>query len=140
MQDLEKVVEIIAKEYRDDVYLDQLNLREMELRAPSLKGKWSEMRWRHRAKLFNVKQTRDDMVNPNMVRMVREKKETEGHSMTLKSAELLIKNSSKYKELNGKVERLEIICGFLESCEKNMQSIGFDIKNLVDTIKIDEMG
>lgn len=137
-EDLLSIIENYAKEYHEDTLIDEMRLREMELKIPGLKGKWACYKAVNKAQLVKLKNQRDELLDEG-VALIKQKKEDEGNPVSLKGAEYILKRSEKYKQLDEKITRLTVLCEYFEDSVKNIQSIGFDVKNLVDTLKLDEM-
>lgn len=125
-------------EYALDSAIDELRLREQELKIPGIKGKWASYRAVNKAKLARLKYDRDILLEKG-VEMVYDAKQKQGDPITKKGAEYIVKKSEKYLNLDKKITNLTILCEYFDDCLKNMQSITFDLKNLIDTIKIDEL-
>ena len=136
--DILTILEEYTSEYYKDTHIDEIKLREMELKVPGLKGKWASYKAINKAKLFKLKKQREELMD-NGIDMIKQKREADGNPVSYKGAENILRNTKKFKELNKQIERLTILCDYFEDALKNIQSIGFDIKNLIDTIKLDEM-
>jgi hypothetical protein len=134
---LEEILESYIKEYNIDVFIDEMRLREIELKIPSLKNKWSGRKAIHRAKLVELKKRLADY-ETNGVDMIKSEMEKKGEMISRAGAENILKKTEAYKILISDIEKLNVLYSFFESCEKNMQSMTFDVKNLVETIKIEE--
>jgi hypothetical protein len=137
-EDILDIIEKYAKEYGADAYIDEFRLRELELKIPGIKGKWASYKAVNRAKLFKLKRERDKLLDEG-VDIIKSKRESQGNPISNKGAEFILKKSTQYREVNDKIEKLTILCDYFDDCLKNIQSIGFDIKNLIDTTKIEEM-
>ena len=73
------------------------------------------------------------------VGVVYNQRKDSGNNVTMAGAEAILKRSNIYREINQKVGRLTVLVELFESCEKNMQYINNDVKNLIDVIKLEEM-
>ena len=51
----------------------------------------------------------------------------------------IVLNNDTVKEINNKIEEYKIIVEYLEKVEKIFHNASFDIKNFIETIKIDEV-
>lgn len=136
--DIMDIIETYSNEYFEDSIIDECKLREMELKIPSIKGKWATYKGINKAKLFKLKQERVKLIE-EAVPAIQQKRESEGHVVSKKGAEFILRGTKKFKDLDEKITKLTILNEYFEDSLKNIQSISFDIKNLVDTIKIDEM-
>jgi hypothetical protein len=137
-QDVEEIVKEYIEEYSKDVNFDETRLREYELIIPGLKGKWSGYKAINKAKLNKLKRERESLLEHGVDAVYNQKKDA-GDNVTKKGAEEILKRSKTFKEIDHKVDELYVLVELFESCELNMRQLGFDIKNLIDTIKLDEM-
>ena len=141
-KDSDDIIEILtayADEYSNDSRIDEFRLKEMELKIPGLKGKWASYKAVNKAQLYKLKKERDRLIEEGVPK-IKERNEAQGNPViSNKHAENILKQSKMFKELEESINRLTVLCEYFEDALKNMQQIGFDVKNLVDTIKIDEM-
>ena len=137
-EDILDILEQYSKEYHEDTVLDDFRLREVELKVPGIKGKWASYKTVNYAKLLKLKRHREELLDEG-VEIIKNKREDDGNPVSLKGAEYILRKSTKFRELDHKISVLTLLCEYFDDSLKNIQSIGFDIKNLVDTIKMDEM-
>jgi len=137
-EDILDILERYSKEYHEDTVLDDFRLREVELKVPGIKGKWASYKAVNYAKLLKLKRQREELLDEG-ISIVKQKREDDGNPVSLKGAEYILRKSSNFRELDNKISILTLLCEYFDDSLKNIQSIGFDIKNLVDTIKMDEM-
>jgi len=138
-EDILELLDHYGKEYAQDSTIDEFRLKEMELKIPGLKGKWASYKAVNKARLFQLKEERNHLVEEGVPKLIKRNEESGNPPYSEKRAEYLIRSSKKYKELTDSINKLTILCEYFDDALKNMQQIGFDVKNLVDTIKIDEM-
>lgn len=135
---IEDVLNTYIAEYNTDVQFDEFTLREMELKVPGLKNKWSGRKAIHKARYYQICDEIDNFINDNIDRIIK-KSDDVGKKVNKIGAESIIKKSREYKDLITKKNNLKVLTDYFESCEKNIMSLGFDVKNLVETIKLDQM-
>jgi hypothetical protein len=140
-QEPEELMDIIAKyakEYGEDTRIDELRLREMLLKMAGIKGKWISYKAYNKAALIKLKRRQERILDEG-VDIVKQQHEDAGHPILKKGAEEILKNSKKYKEITHKVENLTALVEYFSDSVYAIQNINWDIKNLIETIKIDEM-
>jgi len=137
-EDIIEIIEKYSKEYGMDTILDETRLREIELKIPGIKGKWASYKAVNKAKLFKLKKDRDRLLSDGVEIVYKERSES-GNPVSKHGAEKILRNTQKFQVIAQDIERLTILCEYFEDTLKNIQSIGFDVKNLVETIKIDEL-
>lgn len=135
--DENKVIEAIQKfksEYDTDITFDEFNIREMMLKIPSLKSKWSAYLSIHETELAYLKRDRDDLLKTLAKKI---KKESE-RPMTDNVCENIARKSEKFTNFNNKIKDMELLCSFLERMHGNMQSITWEMKNINDDSKLEK--
>ena len=140
-QEPEELMDIIAKyakEYGEDTHIDELRLREVLLKMAGIKGKWISYKAYNKAKLIKLKRQQEQLLEEG-VDIIKQKKENEGHPVSSKGAEMILRNTKRFKELNNKVENLSALVDYFSDSVYAIQNVNWDIKNLIETIKIDEM-
>jgi hypothetical protein len=123
------------EDYQDDFKLDRINLSDVQLKLPGLKGKWISRLMNHKADLGELYEIREDTIvqltkkikdeSPVAINDIFASREAEKH-------ELIIKTN---KEINTQKNIIE----YLEKLEKAISSITYDIKNECELIKQETM-
>jgi hypothetical protein len=120
-------------ELENDVKLDELNLKEAALMLPAKKAKWVSR--------LMIEKNNLNMLYKQKNETIREAvKEIQKESVVKLTTPTLEKASERHPtvvQLNQEIKTLQIVIDFLERVEKTMQSIGFDIKNLIELIKME---
>lgn len=132
-----KVIEAIKKfkgEYDKDITFDEFSLREMMLKIPSLKSKWTAYLSIHETELEYLKRERGELIKFLSSKI---KKESD-RPMTDNLCENLAKKSEKYIKLNNKIKDMELLCAYLSRVYSNMQSITWEMKNINDDSKMEK--
>jgi len=134
MEDLTKILEKYDLELKEDTKLDRFNLMDKQMQLPGIKHKWVARLINHKEKLNKLKKIKvlakqklmNELQNSEVVavsKIVLDKKaEADG---TIRNIESQIEN-----------EELAIL--YLEKVENVLRTMSYDIKNLVDLIKIEE--
>lgn len=129
MSELEKYI----KELEADVVLDELNMKESALMLPAKKAKWvsrlmlekNALAELHRKKAQIIKAACEELKKESAVRLAQPvlERAAEKHPIV--------------DDINNEIRQKELLIDFLERVEKTMQSLGFDIKNLIELIKME---
>lgn len=138
--DLEKSINKFAKELLNDTHLDELRLIEIELKIPNVKAKWSMYYAVNKAKLNRLKTELEDVIESNIDNVMKFRAK-EGNPVSAKGAENIIRKSKKVKELENRIKKMEILCEYLgKNLEVVIKNLNWDVRNVVDTRKLDEIG
>lgn len=121
------------KELENDVKLDELNLKEAALMLPARKAKWVSRLIIEKNNLNDLKRERSRLVN-DVVEEIKKESQVRLATPTLEKA---AERHSKVAAINQEINRKENVIEFLERVEKTVHSIGFDIKNLIEVIKME---
>jgi len=129
MEQLEKYIIELEK----DVKIDQFNVRDVQLRLPAYKHKWVGRLMRHKyelSKLYAKKFAIKKQVTQKIC-------ETTTYKVTKTTAEKAADNHDTIIDVNGEIEDQKIIVEFLEKSEKILSSMTFDIKNIIEVMKLE---
>jgi hypothetical protein len=136
--DLTEILAKYAEEYGKDTYIDELRLREVLLKIAGIKGKWITYKAMNTAKLIKLKKQKQQLLDEG-IDMIKQKRDEEGNPVSRRGAEMILKNTKKYRELNERVESLTALVTYFNDSVEAILDINWDIKNLIDNNKMEEM-
>jgi len=131
VEKLLKLMDEVAK----DLVLDDFNIKEVTLRLPARKHYWV-------AQLIKTKISRNQtFVKKRELKknITREVIATSPVKITQSAAEQAAERHDTLAELNNKIREFDVIIEYLEKVEKVMSQMGFDVKNAVDIMKMEQM-
>ena len=116
-----------------DLRFDQYNVQDLTMRLPGLKHFWV-------GKLIESKITLKKLEDKKK-ELIETLQNNARPEIGLSKASLanIVLNNDTIKEINRKIEEYKIIIEYLEKVEKIFHNASFDIKNYLETIKIDEV-
>ena len=130
-----ELIDKYKKEIEADVEISSLNLRDIQMRLPGIKHKWA-------ARIINHKIERDKI--ESLIPIAKNtiiQKCNANSAVTLSTPTL-----EKHAELNETVIKLRnklkeegYVIMYLEKIEKILSSTTFDIKNLVEILKLEQL-
>jgi len=120
-------------ELENDVKLDELNLKEAALMLPAKKAKWVSRLMIEKNNLNMLYKQKNETIRE----AVKEIQKESAVKLTTPTLEKASERHPTVVQLNQEIKTLQIVIDFLERVEKTMQSIGFDIKNLIELIKME---
>jgi len=121
------------KELENDLKIDELCLKDYQLKLPGIKHKWAGRCVRHKLELIDL-QRKKDVIKKNIVEKIQEQSPVK---LATPVIERTAEKHSEFVEINSKIKELELIVELLEKSEKTLSSASFDLKNLVDIIKLE---
>jgi flavorubredoxin len=122
-----------VKELETDVVLDELNLKEAALMLPARKAKWVSRLIQEKNALNELHRKRSKVLS-EVVEEIRKESAIKLATPTLEKA---AERHPTIIEITNEIDERRNVIDFLERVEKTMHSIGFDIKNLIEIIKME---
>ena len=130
-----KLLEEYIKEMGRDVELDEFNMKDIQMKLPALKHKWVGRLIRHRGEISKLQQSRDNMIKQISQEMI----DTATYQVTLPTAQKAAEKHSSIKNIDESIKENKLIVDFLEKGEKIFSSMSFDIKNIIEMMKLETM-
>lgn len=130
------MVEQIQKyksELDGDISLDEINIKEVQLRLPGIKHKWVNRLVLHKIQLRSLEREKRDIMSQLSTRLKAES------VVAVSDATInrMIDNTDELIGLNQKIDDQKIYIEYLEKIEKILSSTTYDIKNAVELIKME---
>jgi len=129
------LLEDYITELTQDIYIDEFNMKDVQMKLPAIKHKWTGRLIRAKIQIEENYKNRYIVINELADMLEKESPVTISHTLAKKKVE----DHTKVKELNQNIKHLKLIVEFLEKTEKTLSSITFDIKNLIEIIKLETM-
>lgn len=131
MELLNKYIE----ELTQDTHLDEFNVRDMQLKLPGIKHKWAGRQVRAKIELSQMKSSRWKVINKLTDKLVEESPVT----ISRPTAQQKVLKHESVIEIDRKIEELDHVVTFLEKTDKTLSSMTFDIRNLVEIMKLETL-
>ena len=120
-------------ELKNDFHIDQLNLKEQSMKIISFKHKWVARLINHKQNLNKLKKlyklTKDKAID--------EIRSSSPVTLTLSTLEAKADNTDLCKSITNKIQEENLIIDYLDKVESIFRSMTYDIKNLIDIIKLE---
>ena len=126
-------LEDYINELENDLKFDELNLKDYQQRLPGIKHKWAGRCIRHKLELITLKKNRDKLKRA----IVDKINEMSPVKLTAPVAERTAENSNELTEADAKIKEIELVIELLEKSERTLSSTSYDIKNLIDIMKLE---
>ena len=128
---LKKFIEDVGK----DLVLDDFNLKEAQMRLPARKHFWV-------ARLMETKIKRGELSKKKAQlkkNITKEVIATSPVKISQSSAEHAAERHDSLQSISSKIYECNMIIEYLEKVEKVMGQMGFDIKNIIDVQKMEQL-
>jgi hypothetical protein len=127
------LLEDYIKELETDLKISELELKDYQLRLPGIKHKWAGRCIRHKLELNDLRKKRD-ILKRSLVEKIQEQSPVK---LNLPVAERTVEKHSELIEIDDRMKQLELIVELLEKSEKTLSSASYDLKNIIDIIKLE---
>lgn len=134
MGDIQVLIQYID-EMEKDVELDELCMKEVQMRLPAIKHKWVGRLIRHKHKIKVLWSKKVQLKNDLRDKMKQESK----YGVSDASIDKLLEKHQPVIDIMNEIQENELIVEFLEKSEKVLSSLSFDLKNLVEIIKLETL-
>jgi len=122
-------------EIEKDLQINEFNLKDSSMKAPARKHYWVSKLIRHKKNLMSLKKQRD-FIKQDVVKKLIEESPVK---ITMPVAEKASYKHDKMKEILEKINEEELIIEFLEKTERTFSAVGFDIKNIIEIMKMEQL-
>lgn len=121
------------EELKKDISVDELNMKEIALHATSVKHKWAGRLMRHKIELSKTEKAREKALGILTERIA------EDPTIQLSSAAIRRKaeQDPQLKPFDEAIEQGKLIVEYLEKVEKIVTSLTWDLKNIVEIVKLE---
>lgn len=121
------------KELENDLKIDELYLKDYSLKLPGIKHKWAGRCVRHKLELLSLKNEKEKLKKDVKNKLLKESPV----KPTLPVLDKLVENTDEIKDFDKKISELGLVVELLEKAEKTLSSASYDLKNLIDIIKLE---
>ena len=128
---LERYIDELSK----DIAIDEFALKECQMKLPALKHKWVGRLVRHKRDLYKLQKQRRESVS-KISDKVRDSSEIQ---LTRPAANKIAEKHNDIQNLDDQIRDIELVIELLDKCERIFSSMSFDMKNLVEIIKMETL-
>lgn len=128
-----EIIERYSKEIETELHIDEFNIKEISLKTPARKHYWVCRLIQHKKSLLDLKAERHTLREEIIQAIQRESPV----KVTRPIAEKSSYQHEKMIELQRCIDEQELIVDYLEKVERTFTSLGFDIKNIIEIMKME---
>ena len=129
------IIEQYISEIEKALEINEFNIKESSMKTPSRKHFWVSKLIKHKKNLYKLQQEKESIKKQVMDEIIK----TSAIKITAPIAEKASYKHPKMKEINQKINDESLIVEFLEKTEKTFSSISFDIKNIIEIMKMEQL-
>ena len=130
-----KIIAQYKKEIETELQVDEFNIKDVSMKTPGRKHFWVCKLIQHKKNLLNLKAQRYNL-KKELVKLIQQESPVK---VTLPVAEKTAYTHEKMVELQHQIDDQELIIEFLEKTEKTFTSLSFDIKNIIEIMKMETL-
>lgn len=130
-----KIIDQYKKEIEEELHVDEFNIKDVSMKTPGRKHFWVCKLIQHKRNLLNLKAERYNL-KKELVKLIQKESPVK---VTTPVAEKTAYQHEKMVELQHRIDEQELIIEFLEKTEKTFTSLSFDIKNIIEIMKMEQL-
>jgi hypothetical protein len=130
-----ELLERYKKDIEEDLKIDEFNIKEASLKSPGRKHFWVSKLIYHKRSLLKLEAERDELKR----KIVKELQFQSPVKLSTPVLEKTSDTSDVIKQMDIKISEEKLIIEFLEKTEKIFSSLTYDIKNIVEIMKLEQM-
>lgn len=129
-----ELLERYIQEITNDLKIDELNIKDVQMRLPARKHFWVARLINHKIELERLKSKRDKTRKLVMDSLAQ----TTPVKMSVSGLQGAVDASDEIKTMNLKIRELELVIELLEKTEKNFSSCTYDIGNIIKIMQLEQ--
>jgi 23S rRNA A1618 N6-methylase RlmF len=130
-----ELLEKYIKEIEIDLKIDEMNVKEMSLKAPGKKHFWVSRLIRHKRNLIDLENQKEDLKK----RVVNEIQHQSIVKLSYVAADKASDSTELIKSINKQIADEKILIEFLEKTEKIFSSLTYDIGNITKIMQLEQI-
>jgi hypothetical protein len=130
-----EILERYIQEITEDLKLDEFTIKDASLKSPGRKHFWVSRLINHKRNLYKLEAQLEETLGT----LVNEVQSQAVIKLSKDSVITAAQNNDLIKNLKLQIKEEKLIIEFLEKTEKSFSSLTYDIKNIIDIIKLEQM-
>lgn len=133
-----KYVELIERykeEIGKDLVINEFNIKDVQLKLPSRKHFWAARLIDAKITHFKLVKRKKSLKESITKRIINEAPVR----VTQQTAEIAAESSDELQNITIEIKDYEFVIEYLEKVEKIMSGMGFDIKNILEIMKMEQL-
>lgn len=123
-----------SAEFVEDTKLNEMTLKERAMTIVAVKHKWVGRLMRHKIDLKKLENAKKQAIKKVSASLSKGNVE-----LTKTAADKAALNNELVQRIDAEVEKIELVVEYLEKVERILNSMTYDIKNLIDIQKLETL-
>jgi len=132
-QSLTSLIEKYNDEIKKYVSVDEFNMKQIQMDLPASRHYWVGRLVFHKQEILKLKKLRKEATNKITQKMQEESPVT----LNNKTIEAAIEEHPIILKIDEQIAEQELVVEYLVKIENNFRSLSFDIKNLIEIVKLE---
>jgi len=128
-----KIIEELINELDKDTSMSELNIRDVQLKLPGIKHKYAGRLIRAKISLQELFNKRREVKQSTVDKL----KEEAPYELSDPAADKMADRYDKVQEISDMINEHKLLIELLEKAEKIFGSMTFDIKNMIEIMKLE---
>lgn len=128
-------LESYLKEMEKDVFFDDFTIKETQMKLPAIKHKWVGRLVRHKQESHKLKDEFDRVKR----KLIDDAKKSSTYQVSTPALEKIVVKHDTMIKLQTQIDDCMLLIEYLEKAEKLFSSMSFDIKNLIEIMKMETL-
>ena len=120
-------------EIEEDTKVSELNMKDVQLTLPGIKHKWAGRQIRAKMRLSELYNERDKIKHSTVAIL----KSESPIDLSDAAAERMADKHTRVQEIRKQIQDQKLIIELLEKAERIFNSMTFDVKNMIEIIKLE---
>lgn len=129
-----ELLERYIKEIAEDLRIDEMNIKDAQMRLPGRRHFWVSRMINHKIELERLKSGRDKLRK----QMMQQLADNAPVKMSVPNLERSVDGTDDMQNLQLKIRENELIIELLEKAERNFTSCTYDISNIIKIIQLEQ--
>ena len=130
---IDDILDNYNNELKNEININKLNLSDHQVKLPSLKHKWASRYINHKKTILKLKSKKKQLIKTLTAKYI----DNSPVKINLNVAEKAINNSKEVFSIDENIAQQELIVEYLERVQNIVNSIQWDIKNLIELEKLE---
>lgn len=130
-----ELIERYKEEIGKDLVINEFNIKDVQLKLPSRKHFWAARLIDAKITHFKLVKRKKSLKESIAKRIINEAPVR----VTQQTAEIAAESSDELQNITIEIKDYEFVIEYLEKVEKIMSGMGFDIKNILEIMKMEQL-
>lgn len=123
------------EEIGPDLVINEFNVKDIQLKLPARRHFWAARLIDAKVSLYNLNKKKKTLKKAIVKKIMAESPV----KLTSQTAEIAAESSDELINLTESIKEYEFIVEYLEKVEKIMMGMGYDIKNIIEIQKLEQL-